>query len=196
MKQITCVFFGRSGSGKGTQADLLLRYIAEHDPEKKVLYVETGQRFRDFAKKKNYTAEKVREVLAAGKFNPPFLPIWNWTGFLVENFTGKEHLIFDGVCRMPEEAPVFDSALQFYGLEKPVVILLEVPHTEVKKRLLKRGRYDDTDERIDERLRSFEATAQPAIKFFEKAPTCKFVTINGDQSIEAVFEDIKKALGI
>ena len=196
MKQITVVFFGRSGSGKGTQADLLIKYLEQKYSEHKVLYVETGARFREFQKTDNYTAAKVKEVTVAGKFLPPFLPIWNWTGFLVEHFTGTEHLIFDGVCRQPEEGPILDSALQFYGREKPFIVLLDVHHEEVKKRLLKRGRYDDTHEKIDERMRAFESGAMPSIQYFQKSLNVTFVTINGDQTIPEVFEDIKKALGI
>ncbi len=196
MKQITCVFFGRSGSGKGTQANLLIKYLEQNHSGHKVLYVETGQRFRDFQKTDNYTAAKVKEVTTAGKFLPPFLPIWNWTGFLIEHFTGKEHLIFDGLCRQPEEGPIFDSALQFYGREKPFIVLLDVHHEEVKKRLLKRGRYDDTHEKIDERMKAFESGAMPSIEYFRKSPDCTFVDINGDQTIENVFKDLKKALDI
>ena len=195
MKQITCVFFGRSGSGKGTQAKLLLEYLGKHFPNEKSLYVETGQQFRDFQNSKNYTAGKIKEVMGAGKFLPPFLPIWTWTSFLIDHFTGSEQLVFDGVCRQPEEAQILDGALQFYG-RKPTILLLDVHHTKVKERLLKRGRYDDTHEKIDERLRAFESGAMPAIKYFEKASTCNFVTINGDQTIPEVFEDVKKALGI
>ena len=196
MKPITCVFFGASGSGKGTQAKLLIEYLAKKDSKRKSLYVETGQRFRDFTKSQNYTASKVKEIMAAGKFLPPFFPIWTWAGFLIENFTGEEHLIFDGVCRQPEEGPVFHSALQFYGRAMPVILLLKMRNKEVEKRLLKRGRYDDTLEKIDERLRSFEKNAMPSVEYFQKNPECKFVTIDGDQSIEAVFEDVKKALEI
>lgn len=196
MRQLTCVFFGRSGSGKGTQANLLIKYLEEKYAEHKVLYVETGQRFRDFQKTDNFTAAKVKEVTSAGKFLPPFLPIWNWTGFLVDHFTGTEHLIFDGVCRQPEEGPILDSALQFYGREKPFIVLLDVPHEEVKRRLLKRGRYDDTHEKIDERMRAFESGAMPSIRYFQKSPDVDFVTVNGDQTIENVFADIKKALHI
>jgi adenylate kinase family enzyme len=196
MKPITVVFFGRSGAGKGTQADLLLKYLAEKYPEHKAIYVETGQRFRDFQKSANYTAGKIKEVLDAGRFLPPFLPIWTWTGFLIDNFTGKEHLVFDGVCRQPEEGPILDSALQFYGIEKPVIILLDLHHEKARTRLIKRGRYDDKHEKIDERFKAFETGAMPSIRHFEKSPTCKFVTIDGDQTILEVFEDVKKALGI
>ena len=196
MKQVTCVFFGLSGSGKGTQAKLLLKYLEEHDSPRKALYVETGARFRELQEKGTFTSVKVKEVTTAGKFLPPFLPIWNWTGFLIEHYTGAEHLVFDGVCRQPEEAPIFDSALQFYGIEKPTIVLLETHREEIKDRLLKRGRYDDTDEKIDERVKAFENSALPAITYFRKAPTCRFVTVNGDQTIEEVFVDVKKALGI
>lgn len=196
MKQITVIFFGLSGSGKGTQAKLLLEYLAKNDPDRKALYVETGQRFRDFMDAGTYTGIKTKEVMAAGKFLPPFLPIWNWTGFLVDNFTGKEHLIFDGVCRQPEEAPTLDSALQFYGIEKPIALFLSTKNEEVEERLIKRGRYDDTHEKIGERLNAFEKNALPAVEYFRKSPNCRFVDINGSQTIENVQKDILKALGI
>ena len=107
MKPITCVFFGPSGSGKGTQAKMLIEYLSKLDPNRKTLYVETGQRFRDFTKTPNYTANKVKDLMANGKFLPSFFPVWTWSGFLIENFTGNEHLVFDGVCRQPEESPGF-----------------------------------------------------------------------------------------
>ena len=196
MKQITVIFFGLSGSGKGTQAKLLLEYLAKNDPDKKTLYIETGARFREFQNSDNYTAKKVKEVTVAGKFLPPFLPIWIWTSLLVEKFTGNEHLVFDGVCRQPEEGPVFDSALQFYGIEKPIILFLSTQNKEVEERLLKRGRYDDTHEKIGERLNAFEKNALPAVEYFRKSPNCRFVDINGSQTIENVQKDILKALGI
>ena len=36
----------------------------------------------------------------------------------------------------------------------------------------------------------------PSVEYFRKVPTCKFVTINGDQTIENVHKDVLKALGI
>lgn len=197
MKPITCIFFGKSGSGKGTQAALLLKTFARIDPKRKALYVETGQRFRNFIDSSpSYAANRVKEVLAEGKLLPPFLPVWNWTGFLIEELKENEHLVFDGVCRQPEESPILDTALQFFKRDTPIVILLDVHHDEAKKRLLKRGRYDDKHEKITERLRWFDANVMPAINYFRHAPTCKFVHINGDQPIEKVHEDVLRALGI
>ncbi|MFA6095639.1 MAG: nucleoside monophosphate kinase [Candidatus Paceibacterota bacterium] len=198
MKKITLVFFGRSGSGKGTQAGLLMEYMKKHDPERKIIYIETGERFRRFINSDNFTAKKVKEILAAGKLLPAFLPIWIWTGLMVDEAKGDEHMVFDGVSRRPEEAPILDTALQFYAAdgEKPYILFLDTHHEEARTRLIKRGRYDDKHEKIDERFRWFETDVMPAIKYFEAQKHCHFVKINGDQTIENVFKDIRKALGI
>lgn len=198
MKPITCVFFGKSGSGKGTQAALLSKTCERLDPTNKFIYVETGQRFRNFVDGSGtYTAKLTREVMHAGALMPAFIPIWTWAGLLVDEIvTGREHMVFDGVSRREDEAPVLDSALQFYKRERPTILLLDVHHEEAKKRLLKRGRHDDKEEKIAERLRWFEADAMKAVRYFEKHPYYNFVKINGDQAIEKVHEDILKALGL
>lgn len=198
MKPTTVIFFGKSGSGKGTQATLLLKTFERLDPVNKTIYSETGQKFRNFfATNEFFVANRIKETLAAGKFLPAFLPIWTWTqAFMDDLKTGKEHIVFDGVCRRPEESIIFDMALQFLERGTPVVILLDVHHNEVTKRLLKRGRYDDKHEKIAERLSEFDRTGMPAVEYFKKSPNVKFVTINGDQPIEKVHEDVLRALGI
>jgi adenylate kinase len=198
MKPTTVIFFGKSGSGKGTQATLLLKTFERLDAVNRSIYAETGQKFRSFIQtNSDFVSQKITEVLHAGGFLPPFLPIWTWTQFLIDELkTGKEHMVFDGVCRQPEEAPMLDAALQFLGRGTPIVILLDVHHDVVTERLLKRGRFDDKQEKIVERLKAFEKSAMPAINHFKKSPNVKFVTINGDQAIEQVHEDVLKAIGI
>lgn len=198
MKPITCVFFGRSGSGKGTQADLLIRYLERERSEAPTIYVETGQKFRNFINSSSaYMAHRIKEVMAEGKFLPPFIPIWMWTQFFIDEIkTGNEHMIFDGVCRQPEEGPILGGALRFLGKERPFILLLDVPEPEVTNRLLKRGRYDDKEDKIAERLRSFETGAMPSVNYFKGNADVNFVTINGHQSVEDVHKDILKALGI
>lgn len=198
MKPITVIFFGKSGSGKGTQSVLLLKTLERLDSENKALYVETGQQFRTFVQtSKGFLAKRIHEVMDAGKFMPPFIPIWTWTQYFADNLiSGQEHMVFDGVCRQPEEAPIFDYALQFLKRDKPFVILLDVHHEEVTRRLLKRGRFDDKPEKIAERLKLFESQAMPSVNYFKKSPNVKFVHVNGDQAIEKVHEDVLKVLGI
>ena len=67
----TFIFIGRSGCGKGTQSELLHKYLDEHDKEEHLIfYLETGARFRDFIAKDNFTsklAKKVSEHKESGK---------------------------------------------------------------------------------------------------------------------------------
>lgn len=196
MKQITCVFFGRAGSGKGTQAKMLMDAITKTDSSARFIYVETGERLRQFMTGPSYSAKLVKETLSAGKLLGAFLPIWVWTSLLIDEYKGGEHLIFDGVARRPEEAPILEGALQTYSATKPYIIHLDVPVPEVTTRLLKRGRHDDKEEKIAERLKSFEVDILRSIKYFEASPNVTFVEVNGHQAPEKVHSDIVKALGL
>lgn len=196
MKPIICVFYGRAGSGKGTQATMLIETLAKKDPQVKAIYIETGERLRKFMAGGSYMAHMVKDTLDQGKLLGAFMPIWIWTGALIEEYTGKEHIVFDGVARRPEEAPIFDSALQLYGVQKPFIIHLDVPPEEVTSRLIKRGRHDDKSEKIAERLKSFETDIKKSIQYFQQSPHVRYIDIDGHQSIEKVHADIVKAIGI
>jgi adenylate kinase len=197
MKPITCILFGKSGSGKGTQAELLAESFKKVDPSRKTFYVETGQRFREFIEKnKTYTAGRVKEILANGQLLPAFLPVWIWTGLMIDEMKGDEHIVLDGLSRREDEAPILDSAMQFYGREKPFVLLLDVTDEEVKRRLLLRGRHDDKDEKIDSRLSWFKTDVMKAVHYFEKSPNYRFIRINGNPSIEKVHAEILEAIGL
>jgi len=188
----TFIFYGRSGCGKGTQADLLIEYLKKSDPKRKVLYAETGDLLRAFAAQDGYSNKLVKNVLDSGGLLPEFMPIFVWSRFLAENLTDNEHLVFDGVCRRTPEAPILDSALKFYKREKPIVILIEVSRDWAKARLLARHRNDDDPAEIERRLAWYEKDVIPTMKFFENNPDYRFLKINGEQEIEKVHQDIIK----
>ena len=183
------LFFGRSGSGKGTQAGLLDRYLTE-TTSKKVIHIETGKRLRDFIKKDYLSSRLTEEILENGKLMPEFLPVWIWSDILIKQFTGKEHLIIDGASRRVEEAPVLDSAFHFYGFEQPKIILIDVSRERAIEMMKNRHRADDTDEYIKNRLDWYEDNVVPAIDYFRGTQSCKFIRINGEQSIEGVHKEI------
>jgi len=187
------VFFGRSGCGKGTQAKLLADCLRGKGRE--VLYVETGNAFREFTKEESLTSKNIQNILKNGHLIPVFLPIWVWTDFMIKNFTGKEDMILDGVCRRKEEAIALDSAFDFYQIEKPTVILMNVSKDWSYARMMERKRADDTPEKIQNRLNWYERDVVPSIEYFKKGIRYNFVEINGEQTIENVHEDIIKALG-
>ena len=190
MNPQTFIFYGRSGCGKGTQADLLIKYLAEKEPNRRTLYLETGKLLREFALESGFTNELVKQVLDRGGLLPEFMPIFVWSKFLADKVHGDEHLVFDGVCRRAHEAPILDSALKFYKRNRPFVILIEVSKEWARARLLSRGRNDDDPAEIERRLAWYEKDVLPTLKFFENSPDYKFLRINGEQIIEKVHQDI------
>ena len=196
----TFIFFGRSGCGKGTQATLLKEELKKRDPKREALTVETGKELRAFidarAAKGNYTAQLVKDVLDHGGLLPEFLPIWIWTSYFVEHARGDEHWILDGLSRRPSEAPVLDGAFKFYRRERPFVLLIEVSRKWSMERLLARGRHDDSKAEINKRLDWFDENVAPTIEFFRNNPDYRFVSINGEQTIEEVHQAVVKAVGL
>lgn len=195
MSPQTFILFGPSGSGKGTQAKLLAEYLEKNDSENKVLYLETGERHREFAKSDSLTAHKTKKVIENGGLMPEFLPIWLWTQFFVDNIkTGNEHLILDGVSRRPHEALIIDSALQFYERKNPVILHINVSPHWATERLMERGRVDDKEKEIARRIAWYEKNVTPALKHFQDNPYYKFIEINGEQTIEEVHEEILRKI--
>src|SRR3989344_2645860 len=191
----TIIFCGRSGCGKGTQAELIKKYLEEKDPARKVIYAETGARFREFTARDTYTGKLTKEILAQGGLLPEFLPIWVWTGLFIDNYTGNEHIITVGLARRANESPVLDSALRFYKRISPDVVIIDVSDKWASDHLLGRGRYDDNQEEINKRLRWYEDNVVPAIKFFENnSDYYKIHHINGEQTIEEVQKEIRSKI--
>jgi adenylate kinase len=192
MNSRAILFFGRSGCGKGTQAKLLTDFLKSKGRE--VLYTETGSQLREFIKKENYASKIAGEILRDGKLIPVFLPIWIWTDILVKNFTGNQDLILDGLCRRPEESVALDSAFDFYKIERPNIILMNVSKEWSYTRMMERKRADDTPEKIQNRLAWYEKDVVPSVEYFRNKTEYNFIEINGEQTVENVHKDIIKAL--
>jgi adenylate kinase family enzyme len=196
MSPKTFIIYGSSGCGKGTQARLLMDYLKKIDTAHQTLYIETGQRFRDFITEASYTAAHTKEIIDAGGLLPEFLPIWIWSEYFVRHVSGNEHLILDGLSRRVHEAPILDSAMKFYKREKPYVLFLDVSREWAKERLMNRGRGDDNTKDIEPRLDWFEKNVVPAMEYFRNNPGYEFITIQGEQSIEDVHKEIVEKLKI
>lgn len=194
MKSQAFLFLGRSGCGKGTQAKLLADFLKSQN--KDIIYVETGSQFREFVKSSNYSGELAGNILKEGHLIPVFLPIWIWGGIFVNKFTGKEDLVLDGLCRRKEESIALESAFDFYNINKPNIILINVSKEWSHARMMERSRADDTPEKIQNRLDWYDKDVVPSIEYFKGKDKFNFVDINGEQTIEKVHDDIIKALNL
>ncbi len=192
----TFIFFGPSGAGKGTQAKILIDYLKKVDPEKKTLYIETGQRFREFITEASFTATQTNEIIEKGGLLPEFLPIWIWSEYFVKHVSGDEHMILDGLSRRAHEAPILNSAMKFYKREKPFVIYIQVSRDWARERLLERDRGDDKIDQIEKRLDWFEKNVIPAMEYFKDNEFYNFITVNGEQSIVEVNKELMTKIGM
>lgn len=188
------LFFGRSGCGKGTQVKLLVDFLKSKNKE--VIHIETGSQFREFIQREDYSSKLVGDILKEGALIPVFLPIWIWAGLLVKNFSGKEDMVLDGLCRRREESIALESAFDFYKIEKPNIILMNVSKDWSYDRMMERRRADDTPEKIQNRLDWYEKDVIPSIEYFRNKDKFNFIEINGEQTIEEVHNDIIKALNL
>ncbi|HEY4515914.1 MAG TPA: nucleoside monophosphate kinase [Candidatus Paceibacterota bacterium] len=200
MQPQTFIFFGTSGSGKGTQARFLIDELKKKDPKRRTLYLETGEKLREFASKDSFTSKKAKEALDAGSLMPEFLPVWVWAQFFIDNVKGDENVVLDGVARREHEAVIIDSVMKFYNRENPTIIFIDVSPEwatdKLEKRAKTEGREDDREEEIKRRMDWFEKNVVPAIKHFKSNPYYKFISINGEQTIEEVHQEILGKIGL
>ena len=195
MQPQTFLFFGPSGSGKGTQAKLLKEFLEQKDPDRKVLYLETGEKLREFAQGDSYTAKRTKETLESGGLMPEFMAVTVWSKFFIENVSGDEHIILDGISRREHEAIIVDSVMKFYERKEPCVISIEVSPHWATERLMERGRVDDKEEEIKKRMAWYEKNVVSALSHFKNNSYYKFIEVNGEQSIEEVRKEIFGKVG-
>lgn len=191
------IFIGRSGCGKGTQADLLAEYLySQGENPRQTLHIETGALLRNFVQGEGYTQKLCQKAMQEGTLMPEAVMVALWEKYLEDHFTGTQNVIFDGCPRKLHEAQLLDSALRFYGFTKPTVIFLNVGREWSMKRLTSRARKDDTPEAIERRLNWFDTEVMPTINYYKTNPNYNFVEINGEQPIEDVKNEILAKLAL
>ncbi|MFA5013595.1 MAG: nucleoside monophosphate kinase [Candidatus Paceibacterota bacterium] len=194
-KPLIVTFLGKSGSGKGTQVKLL-RDKFDLD------YIGTGELLRERKKTSDFTGTKIAEVIDSGGISPTCVVFFLWMAKLEEfkKKTDFNGIVFDGSPRRIKEAYMLDEALEWYEWNNSVkVILIDISDEEVEKRMLLRAneagaekRPEDSVEGIRKRLEWFKEEVGPVINYYEEKG--KLIKINGEQTIEKVFEDILKAI--
>lgn len=190
------ILIGRSGCGKGTQAKLLSEFLKANDPSRSVLYIQVGSELREFIKGETNTQKLTADLYNSGGLMPEFIAVYMWISFLIQKYSGNENLIMDGSPRRYHEAMMLDSAISFYGMNKPHVIHIDISSDEAFSRLIKRKRLDDSEKDIKNRLSWYERDVVPTIAFYKDNPKYNFITINGERTPEEIHKDILKQTGL
>lgn len=173
-----------------------MEVLKQKTPEIEILYIQTGQGFRDFIQQSSFTAKKSKELYDAGKLQPEFLAAHMWMRPLIEGYKGNQHIIFDGTPRKCHEAGVLDSCFDFYGFGKPWIVNIDISEAEAIRRMLERKRFDDKEEDARKRLAWYETDVVPTLSYYDANPRYNFLKIFGERSIEDVHADIVKRLGL
>lgn len=191
----TFVFFGQVGSGKGTQVDLLVKALKEKDSHECV-FTSTGNEYRKMIESGTYTGNLVKDSLARGELQPNFLTNAIFTNVLAANLSADKHLLADGYPRTIVQSETFEALMKFYKRTDIKIIYIELSEIEATKRNLLRGRQDDTEEGLKRRFAEYENNVIPAMNYFKDKEGYTIYTINGEQSIEKVHQDIISQLGL
>ena len=194
METQTFIFFGQVGSGKGTQAKLLADFLMGKSG-KETVYAGTGEGFRNLIKSDNYTAKLVKDILLRGELQPDFLTNAVFSDILIHYLTDQKHLLADGYPRTTAQSETFDQMMKFYQRKNIKIIYIELSEMEAMKRNLMRGRADDTEEGLRKRFNEYVNKVIPAMNYFKDKENYEIFTINGEQDIKKVQEDIISKLG-
>jgi adenylate kinase family enzyme len=183
------IFIGRSGGGKGTQALLLKSYL-ESKGHTNVTHITTGGSFREFIEQDNHVARVAKDINDRGALQPEFLAVWNWANIFITKLQGNETIILDGAPRKPFEASILHSAIHFLGYSKPTVIYLDVSESVSREHIKGRGREDDVEADVTNKMSWFETDVLPTLEVYRDDPRYNMLHINGNQSIEEVHKEI------
>lgn len=216
-KPLNFVLIGRSGSGKGTQAKLLMEHFGNF------YYISTGDLFRGLAKADTDVGDHIRKLLKTGGLPSDDLATMLWMHEIAYNVKKDQGIMADGFPRRLPEAKNLDRFLEFLDRKDATFyLLIDISREEAFNRLTKRRickkcgklipwvgefkklkvcdacsgelvtRPDDAEEAINNRLDYYEENVVPVVKYYEQQG--KLIKINGEQPIEKVFEDILKAI--
>jgi adenylate kinase family enzyme len=189
-KPQTLIFIGRSGSGKGTQIDILKNYITEKNPSIGTCSFVMGNAFRSFMKEEGYAQDAIRSIVNSGKLVPDSITNSLFVSELLHNLKSNDHLYIDGIPRSPLQAETVIEVIKFYERANPIIINIEVSAEEVEKRMILRARPDDTKEAIVERLKFYEENIIPAIHILKEKSGFVYIEIDGGKSPEEVNVDL------
>mgnify|MGYP001262795377 CR=1 FL=1 len=178
------VLLGAPGSGKGTQsAKLVERYG--------VPQVSTGDLLRNAVAEQTELGQKAKAAMDAGELVSDDIVV----GMMRERLTQADTengFILDGFPRTAAQAEALDELLAELDRPLQAVVHLQVDNEEIVGRLMARGRSDDNEDTIRNRLSVFAEQTAPLAEYYRKQGLLKEVYGMGE--VDEIFARIEAAL--
>ncbi len=212
------ILFGPPGSGKGTQAEKLSKLLnLEH--------LSTGDILRSAVSAKTTIGMQAKKIMEEGKLVSDEIVLSIVNSRILENDC-KSGFILDGFPRTLVQAKALDSTLELENRKIDNVVEIQVDEETVVERIIGRfsckncgsnyheklkptkkngicdtcgateftRRKDDSKDIVENRFKSYNEDTGPLIPYYKKKSL--LCEINGMNSIEKVYEDIKKELDV
>lgn len=209
------LIMGRPGAGKGTQAANIKEYYG-------IPHISTGDMFRAAIKEGTELGKLAKSYMGKGALVPDEVTIGIVKERLLKDDCKKGFLL-DGFPRNVLQAEALDSFMKEQGISLDAVLDVNVDASILIRRIVGRRicktcgatyhidfnkpkkegicdncgtpliqRADDTIETAGSRLEVYDKQTAPLLAYYEKQNLLK--TVNGDQELNKVFEDIKAVL--
>lgn len=168
---------GPPGSGKSTQAKLLAEFLS-------VPCLEAGGLLYYLSQENSERGRKIKEAIEAGSLVEGRLMV-DIISEQLKSPSYKNGAVIDGFPRSLSQARDFQ-----FPIDKTIYV--GVSDEENIKRLLKRGRKDDTPKLIKKRLEIYHHQTEPVLEFYRQKGI--LLAVDGERPIEEIHQDILEQL--
>jgi adenylate kinase len=174
------VFLGPPGAGKGTQAARVAQRL-------NVPHLSTGEMLRDAAQRGTDLGRQAAEHMNAGRLVPTELVQALVEERLAQGDCSGGYLL-DGFPRTVEQAENLDRLLAARSAALDVVVNIDVAEKALLARLASRGRQDDAEDVVRERLRQYDSLTKPLVDYYRGRGVMR--EVDGLGTPDEVFERI------
>jgi len=175
------LLIGAPGAGKGTQAERLSERFG-------ITHISSGDLLRQHVKDQTALGQTIKSYVDQGDLVPDAV-VMDMLRKPVVAAAETGGYVLDGFPRTVEQAKAAFQVAQALGAEVQAAVHLDVPHEDLVRRLLSRGRgSDDTEEVIEHRLQVYLDNTVPLLDYY--AGREWMFAVDGSQPPDAVHDEI------
>ena len=172
------IMLGGPGSGKSTYTEYLIKHF-------NITHIYPGGMLRKEVEKGSEIGKQVKSIIDSGEFVPNQIVLDLITKKVEQSPQGY---VLDGWPRYMQQVEDMEKAEIGYDY----AVFLDVSREEVMRRLLARGRADDTEEIIGNRIELYKKETGPVIEYMRNRPGFLEIKAEGGTPEETANEIIRK----
>ncbi len=179
---VNFLIFGPPGSGKGTQSVMLAQKF-------NLTHLSTGDMLRAEIAAGTELGKKMSTIMSRGELVPDEVVI-EMIAVKIDNTKNSAGFLFDGFPRTVAQTVSLEKMLNERGMKIDSMLVLDVDHDELVKRLIARaelsGRPDDKDPAvIENRISVYQDKTEPIIDYCRNNGI--YQPVNGMGTIDDIF---------